>query len=200
MTTLADGRWHPGIGDPNATGWITVAAYLGTAVLCACCAAREPPGGRRRRLWGGYALLLFALGINKQLDLQTWFTEIGRDIAMAHDWYADRAGVQRGFIAALAASGVVSLIGLLVASRGLGRALTAAASGLLFLVVFVVVRATSFHHVDAWLGFELGGRVRMNVALELGGIAIIAAAALARLRGAGAAPAARVATVRKRPA
>ena len=36
--TVADG-WRPGIGDPTALGWITVAAYLLGAVACGRAAA-----------------------------------------------------------------------------------------------------------------------------------------------------------------
>jgi hypothetical protein len=43
--------------------------------------------------------------------------------------------------------------------------------GLGFLMTFVAVRAASFHHVDQWLRH---GVVRLNWALELGGIALIA--------------------------
>ena len=27
LVTGADGRWHPGIGDPTIMGWVTVVAY-----------------------------------------------------------------------------------------------------------------------------------------------------------------------------
>lgn len=181
MTTSADGRWHPGIGDPNATGWITVVAYLAAAALCAVCATRESAADRRRIGWVALTVLMLLLGLNKQLDLQTWFTEIGRDAARAGGWYARRQTVQAAFIAALALAGVVGLGVLGYAVRGFGAELRWSTAGLLFLAVFVVVRATSFHHVDHLLGLELGGRVRLNAAIELTGIAIIAGAAAARL-------------------
>src|SRR4051812_24787616 len=40
-----------------------------------------------------------------------------------------------------------------------------------FLVTFVLVRAASFHHIDALLGY---GRVRLNWVLELSGIILVA--------------------------
>lgn len=201
--TAGDGRWHPGIGDPDATGWITVAAYLAAGVLSALCAvqvarverARDPGGrngvgrDRSRGFWTALAVLMLMLGLNKQLDLQTWFTEIGRDVAMAQGWYERRFKVQVEFIAGLAVVGAIGMVWLQWRLRRLDRFARGAASGLLLLTVFVVIRAASFHHVDQLLGVRLAG-LRINVILELGGIACIALAAGLKLRsGAAAGPA-----------
>jgi len=51
------------------------------------------------------------------------------------------------------------------------------AGGLVLLLTFIVVRAISFHHVDLFLRFRVGG-VKMNWFLELSGIAMIALAAM----------------------
>ena len=48
---------------------------------------------------------------------------------------------------------------------------------MLFILGFVVIRAASFHHVDAFLAARLGG-IKWNWILELGGIAVVAAAAV----------------------
>jgi hypothetical protein len=48
---------------------------------------------------------------------------------------------------------------------------------MLFILGFVVIRAASFHHVDAFLVARLGG-VKWNWILELGGITFVALAAL----------------------
>jgi hypothetical protein len=182
VSTLADGRWHPGIGDPNVTGWVTVLAYGAAMVLGALCAAREPAGDPRRRVWAAVAMSMALLGVNKQLDLQSWFTEVGRDMAHAQGWYASRQTAQVLFIATLASVGLIGLWWLGRALRGLGSELRWVGAGLVLLTVFVVIRATSFHHVDRWLHLELAGSVRLNAVLELGGIGIIAGAAAARLR------------------
>ncbi|MES2583353.1 MAG: hypothetical protein V4627_11605 [Pseudomonadota bacterium] len=180
MTSTQDGRWHPGIGDPNATGWITVAAYAGAMLLCYLCQRKAPPGPARQ-FWMGMALVMAALGLNKQLDLQTWVTEVGRDLALAYGWYAKRRLVQTVFICTLLVAGLLARSWLLQRLKGLDRYARRAATGLVVLGVFVLVRATSFHHVDALLGFAIEN-VRLNVVLELGGIAIIAYAAWGRWR------------------
>ncbi len=180
MTSSHDGRWHPGIGDPHATGWITVAAYASAMLLCYLC-QRKSPAGPARQFWVCMALTMAALGLNKQLDLQTWVTQVGRDLALAHGWYTQRRLVQAFFIGLLLVSGLVARSWLLQRLKGLDVYARRAASGLVVLGVFVLVRAASFHHVDALLGFAVEN-VRLNVVLELGGIAIIAYAAWGRLR------------------
>src|SRR3954452_14044830 len=102
-----DGRWHPGIGDPTLLGWATVVGYFGAALL-AYRALRlhqaAPPSKDRRLLMGFWAVVLCAmvlLGVNKQLDLQTWLTEIGRDLARSEGWYQRRQVFQVAFIGAI---------------------------------------------------------------------------------------------------
>lgn len=179
MTSSQDGRWHPGIGDPNITGWVTVAAYAFAMVLCYLC-HRKTPAGPARQFWGMMALTLGALGINKQLDLQTLFTQVGRDLAMQYGWYARRRVVQAIFIGVLLVTGLVARLWLVQRLQGLDVYARRAASGFVVLGLFVLVRATSFHHVDVLLGFTLEN-IRLNVLLELGGIATIAIAAWGRL-------------------
>jgi hypothetical protein len=114
------------------------------------------------------------LGINKQLDLQSWFTQVGRDLATSQGWYQDRHSVQKVFLAALVLSGLMGMALMGLWLRRVVHCIAGAILGLGFLVTFVAVRAASFHHVDRWLG---DGVVRMNWMLELGGIALVALSA-----------------------
>lgn len=178
--TLPDGRWSPGIGDPTAMGWVTVAAYFAAALLCGWCARRESLGARRA-FWLCAAGVLALLGVNKQLDLQSWLTQAGRDLAIAQGWYAYRQAVQAAFVVALTFGGLSCLLWLWRATRTLGEEIRCACLGLAFVALFVVVRAASFHHFDRLLRLELGA-LRINWIMELGGIACVAAAAAVRLR------------------
>ena len=86
LAVTVDGRWHPGIGDPTFLGWFTAFSYLAAAWLCRRAGRRvrgKHPDARRMRLaWSLMALLMLALGINKQLDLQSWLTYVGKDMAI----------------------------------------------------------------------------------------------------------------------
>jgi hypothetical protein len=174
--TGAHGRWKPGIGDPTPLGWATVAAYFICAVLgyLALRRARTGPdaNGRLAVAWALLMAMMVVLGINKQLDLQSWFTEVARDLALAQGWYERREGVQRAFIYVIASLGVVASLGFAWLLRRELPRIGFAVLGTVFIVVFVLLRASSFHHIDVFLGEGPGG-IRMNWILELGGICFV---------------------------
>jgi hypothetical protein len=183
----AAGRWTPGLGDPTVMGWVTVAVYLLAAWLSWRVARQVEASGGSPRLWTVLALLLLALGLNKQLDLQSLFTQVGRDLAMAQGWYAQRRLVQAVFIGGLAVAALALGWWLRASLRDPHQRL--AALGFSLLLAFVVMRAASFHHMDQLVNATLAG-VRMNWVLELSGLLIIIVAARRALRGrrAGAEP------------
>lgn len=205
------GAWSPGIGDPNAMGWITVVAYLSAAFLCFAVhrawltsagatvkgrtwgpvalallgqrrrLAALPEGVRMSALWKAMAVALLLLGINKQLDLQTAITEIGRILAAKQGWYERRQRIQIDFIIGIVVMGGWLLCSvLLLAGRNLPR-LGLALVGIVFLGCFVAIRASSFHHVDRLLGADLDG-LKINWIMELGGIALVGAGAYGERR------------------
>ncbi len=191
MITLLAIDWHPGIGDPTAMGWLTVGAYLATAFACLRAAAaehgglwlatrraalpwsRRPTADRRALGWLVLAAIMFALGINKQIDLQTLFTELAKAMARREGWYEQRREVQTAFIAAVAIASAVSLALAIWLTRRELRVFRIPLVGLALLAGFVVIRAASFHHVDALIGAAPGG-IRLNWLFELGGIAVVA--------------------------
>jgi len=184
------GHWSPGIGDPNVAGWVTVALYVGAACSCLIVARRLRPeagtGVTPRRefwVWSLFSVLLWLLAVNKQLDFQTAFTEIGRMLARRQGWYGHRAHVQKAFIGALCGFGLLCVVAAWIALRRLGSAVKVAALVMCFIGVFVLVRASSFHRVDSFLGHRLV-HLRMNWLLEMGGILVMLGAALSRVRSA----------------
>jgi hypothetical protein len=142
---------------------------------------RAEASSREIWMWLLLAALLAVLGVNKQFDLQTAFTELGRIIAHHQGWYESRRIVQKIVILVV---GVVALGGVVVTSwlnRGSSRPTRIAIAGACFIVAFVVVRATSHHRFDRILRWALLGWFRVNWLLELGGIAIVFVAARMRL-------------------
>ena len=178
------------IGDPTVAGWVIFSAYLAVAIACAAAlrvaligaamAAVYPGVERRARdrsaaykasflFWALLIVLFIFLGINKQIDMQTWVTVVGRRIAKAQGWYDQRAQVQTIFVLAIAVSGLAILTVLLKLTRDLLPRHVLAFFGLTLLVVFLLARAPSFHAVDAALGLQLFG-IRLSWVLELAGI------------------------------
>ncbi len=174
LAAVEDGRWVPGIGDPSAMGWFTVAAYLAAAALAVAWAAVP---GKGRGVPSGLAVLLLLLAVNKQLDLQSWMTFEARSLLRRLDLYEQRRTLQVLFIAAVAAAAAAGVAAAAMAVRRRLDECGVALAGTILLVGFILVRAASFHRVDHGLGGTLLG-LRFNWLLELGGIAIVSAGAV----------------------
>jgi hypothetical protein len=175
-------HWKPGIGDPTFMGWFTVFAYF-VALVLAFRAARTAPfetGGpwklTGRKFWWFMTGLLLCMGINKQLDLQTWFTLTGKAMAKSEGWYERRRIFQGLFIAAISLGGIAATAAVLCILRTRLKEFGLAIIGIIFLGCFIVVRAASFHHVDQLLLSRIGG-LRINWILEVGGIIWVGLAA-----------------------
>lgn len=172
------GQWRPTIGDPCFMGWFTVGSYFACAILSLILALTNQNADRRSFLfWGMISLLMILLGINKQLDLQSLFTEVGKQIAKAQGWMDDRRTVQFWFIVAFGSTAMGAFLSFAIIRRDLFRRFMLAFTGLFFLLSFIVIRAAGFHHFDAMLGFRLFG-AKMNWLLELTGIYSIVVAGL----------------------
>jgi hypothetical protein len=170
---------------------LTVAAYVIAASIAAWSFATarraelrfsvsEPGEARDQRsmkhLWLLITVTMVLLGLNKQLDLQTLLIQTVRERAYEHGWYNDRRRYQVDFILIISAAAVLFGIGLSLRLRRVLRRVIVAVAGLGMLVVFVLIRASSFHYVDRAL--SLGGRFRVNAMIELSGIGLIIGAAL----------------------
>jgi hypothetical protein len=173
------GRWSPGIGDPTPAGWIATLAYFTAAWSCWAAARRAEPGQRRepslRRewtIWRALAVLLAALGVNKQLDLQSALTEGARLLARSGGWYEQRRIAQLAFVAGVAAIALGGAGAALWATRRTGPPVRLATVALGVLLGYVVIRAASFHHIDRaisqqWLGLRLSSLVELAALLVL---------------------------------
>lgn len=163
-------------------GWFTVWAYGMAAVLAAWTAkktGRHLVVERRpkvRMIWIGTAILMAFLCINKQLDLQSLLTDIGRVISKSEGWYGERREVQRWFVLGLPALAGAFAVWFAFRFRSFWVSHTLLVSGLFLLLTFIVVRAISFHHVDEILRIQMVG-MRVNWLLELTGIFLVALAA-----------------------
>lgn len=165
-------------GDPTPVGYLTVVWYAVAAWGCWRVARIDRDSAK---LWWLLFALMAACGVNKQLDLQTVLTEVGRYLAHRESWYDQRRTVQLCFVVALV--GIGSAGGLILLRRAKVRPWPTrlAMAGAVVLMVFIMVRAASFHHVDLFLAARWGG-VGPNAVLELGGISLVLAGAEIRRR------------------
>lgn len=176
----ADITWRPGIGDPNPTAWIITVGYFVVCGLCVWAGWKERENRDRAseklipQFWFVLAGLLFFLGWNKQLDLQTLFTQIGRDAARDEGWYQNRRPVQAVFVVIFGLLGAAAVGAGIYFMRDVWKRYRVAYTGIIYLGVFVVIRAASFHHIDTVLYHLPVMKYWVNTILELGGIGIVA--------------------------
>jgi hypothetical protein len=180
------GRWEMGFNDPNPTGWIVTLLYMAALACCIWAARveREHETSSTQPLWPRFWVIacwiIGVLGVNKQLDLQSLLTEIGRDLFRAVGLYEERRGFQMLFVVLLALVGVAAIVAGRISLGGFWRRYRMAYIGGCCLIVFVVVRGASFHHVDTFLYHTGSLKYWVNTLLEAGGIStVIAAACLA---------------------
>jgi hypothetical protein len=177
--------WRPTIGDPTFMGWFTVAAYAvagGLAAFAALAGGRtggidHNSPGQRRRMWLAVAGLMMCLCINKQLDLQSLLTEIGRVLSRHEGWYEQRRDFQIWFVLGVIVGAVVFGCWFVWRFHEFWRRHKLLTTGLTFLLTFIVVRAISFHHVEVLFDSRVLG-FKMNWVLELWGIFLISFAAI----------------------
>lgn len=187
LTLFEQIGWQPTIGDPTFMGWFTVAAYFLTAAaalkLSFTADSIFPRDSivKQQRFWFILAAILFFLGINKQLDLQSLLTAVGRYFARQDGWYDQRRTVQVAVIGGILITLCASMFLFVLHFRTIFRENLLAIVGLGFLLLFIAVRATSFHHMDMLINFRILN-VRMNWVLELTGIGAIGIPALGYLR------------------
>jgi hypothetical protein len=159
-------------------GWFTVGSYFACAIVALIAVLVNQMGGRKSCFfWSMISLLMILLGINKQLDLQSLFTEVGRQIAKSQGWMDQRRIVQFWFIVAFGTIALVAFLWFAVFMRDLVRRFMVAFTGLFFLLSFIIIRACSFHHFDEILRFKILG-AKMNWVLELTGIYLILVAGI----------------------
>ena len=177
-------RWSPGIGDPSLAGWLAVLAYFaasGFAFLRARDAfapafSAASSGRALKAFWLGLAALLLVMAFNKQLDLQSAVTTAGRCLALEQGWYQGRRGAQIAFMSVLASAALAAAGAVLWMMRRHLRSHRLVISGAGLLLIFVMLRASSFHHMDIFINTRLLG-VKMNWLVELGALAMIIAGA-----------------------
>lgn len=167
-----NGHWQAGIGDPSLFGWLTVLVYLAAVWCCLVKAKQSKQFGGNYLFWLYLAAFLLLLGINKQLDLQSWFTEFMRDSAKAHGWYAYRRLVQVVFIAILGLGMLIALLSVRLLLANSWRRYKLTWLGIILLCAFILIRAASFHHFDILINHDIAG-LPVNVLLEIGALLLI---------------------------
>lgn len=170
--------WSPRIGDPHFMGWVTVVIYFITSIHLFHALRIQLYRGTIKSfsvdhtLWISLIILSVLLGINKQFDIQTLLTQIAKCTALAHGWYENRRSIQILFIAILGLGIVTAMATCIVMNLNTFKRHLFIFLGTAFLMLFVFVRATSFHHMDSILYLSFIN-LKLNWILELIGPLLI---------------------------
>lgn len=164
-------------------GWFTVviyflAAYFSfRAYLYLRNTNDQSSGSSQTIFWLAIVFILVVLGINKQLDLQSLFTQIARCASIKYGWYEDRRKWQILFIISLGIVFIATMLMIYVFYSDLFRQNYLAIAGLAILLSFIFLRASSFHLMDQFINYNILN-IRMNWVLELLGPSLILIASI----------------------
>ncbi len=180
-------NWQFGIGDPTLIGWLSILGYFFTVLLAfkiyfyAGNIFANEFVKKQKSFWLILGLVMLLLGINKQLDLHTLLTAIGKYYAHQEGWYQQRREIQFYVIVGLIIFLISMLIVFLKKMRGILIANMFAIIGLAILLIFIIIRATSFHHIDFIMDIYIFN-IKLYMLLELLGISAIDTLALQLLQ------------------
>jgi hypothetical protein len=162
--------------DPTMGGWLIEFLYLCVSVSCLTLARKlasnNASASGEHRVWRAIAALFLALCISKQLGLETALTEAGRSLAFSEGWYNRRHNVQLAFIVLMTIACISAEIMLLMRVRKAPRPTLLALIGATFVVVYLMIRAISFHPVDHFIDQQIIG-LRWNWILQMVGIGAV---------------------------
>ncbi|MBL8820517.1 MAG: hypothetical protein JNL58_31125 [Planctomyces sp.] len=193
IAAVENGRWVWGLGDPSPGAIFVTVFYFVVALLCGFVTRRrwqvtrdfgpQYDGKTGNRFWVLLTLLLVLLGINKQADLQSLVTLFGRDILRDMGLYENRREIQTLFIGVVVLIGALGVLVFLWQIRKSSWWSYLAVLGVAVQVVFIVIRATSFHHIDRLLGVRIQelNSIKFNLVLESTGLTLMLVAALGEL-------------------
>ena len=175
-------RWELSIGDSSIIGWTITIAYLAASWLCLRAAMRASamrdrgsgdvgPGEGILRLWLFAAVMLFALGINKELDLQKLLLEVARIYAQEGGWYRERRPLQYTALAAVVIACIAGSAWVVWTLRRHLGTVVPVTFGLLVLGTYVAVRMSSHHDLDQLMR---AGPLPLRDSMELIGLIPVA--------------------------
>ena len=167
------------VARADLADWVTVVTYLIAALLSAGAAGQAAVRcqARERRFWRITTVLLVLLGINELLDMQTLLTSVGRAHAIANNWYDQRRKVQFALVIILGVAAAFAGLVMLRVTRRSHATVRLALAGLIFIGLFVLLRAASFHHLDEVFG-RGAPEFNWGSLQEIAGILMVAGAAV----------------------
>jgi hypothetical protein len=161
------------IGDQYISSWLNTVIY-GCSLVVAIFKWKNLKHSQaplqEQYFWLFIIFILSALGINKQLNLQTLFINIGRHIAQYEGWTEKRRLFQSWFAYTFSGIVICAVLIIIVSVRKLWRHNLLALVGLSILCFYTVMRTTSICHVGFVAESSNVGEFRLTDIIEFFGI------------------------------
>jgi len=147
-------KWHLQANDNSPGGWLATAIYAALILLSWREVLRRKPAEKARgralqqSFWIWLSLGVTAVGINKQLDLQTLMIDLGRRAARAEGLMQYRRVLQAGFAIAAAIAAIAMVGALWKLAKRASPSESLVIVGVCALIGFVVVRIATFNHIE----------------------------------------------------
>ena len=139
-------RWSLQVGDPTISGWMITLAYLVAGFISIKTHRQKNEDEVEvQKVWLFLGIILICLGLNKQLDLQTIITDVGRWGATRLNLMEQRHLFKRVFILCLFISLVFFTYYLRIPLKMFMQKYRVVGFGCILIVTFVFCRALSFH-------------------------------------------------------
>ena len=170
-----EGYWKDKRGDPTIIGWFITLLYLLVSVISFYLLRRIKvinPDIEYKWFWFGAGILIFLLGINKQLDVQMLFADFARLYAKVSGMFENRKPFQQKIISLLATIGISIFAFMIYKLWNAPKRMWMALVGFCILFSFPLIRLVSLHSIEALLYSSLLS-VKVVDVLEIIGITII---------------------------
>lgn len=170
-----EGYWKDKRGDPTIIGWFITLLYLLVSVISFYFLRRIRainPDIDYKWFWLNVGILIFLLGINKQLDIQMLFADFARLYAKVSGMFENRKPFQQKIISLLATIGISFFTFMIYKLWNAPKRMWMALVGFCILFSFPLIRLVSLHSIEALLYSSIL-TVKVVDVLELIGIAII---------------------------
>ncbi|MCH2208677.1 MAG: hypothetical protein MK132_22790 [Lentisphaerales bacterium] len=145
-TASVEFRWSLQVGDPTVSGWLITAAYIFVGLMSfKVFSGSKGYDLQEYKVWFYLALMFFGLGMNKQLDLQTIISDVGRWVATRLNLMEYRHLFKRAFIFGLFVSLVSFVWYYRIPLKSFIKKYRIVGFGSALVIFFIFARALSFH-------------------------------------------------------
>ena len=170
-----EGYWIDDRGDPTLIGWFITLFYFfvfATSFYLLKKTTLNISNKNYMWFWYGVTILIFLLGVNKQLDIQMLFADFARLYAKVSGIFENRKPFQQKIISFLATIGISIFTFMIYKFWNAPKRMWLALTGFCILFSFPLIRLVSLHRIESLLSISVLS-VKVVDVIEIMGITIV---------------------------